>query len=981
MRLLSKFLLAFLFCVNLFDCYSKTIADEYFETEQYYKALEYYEKSPESYENTLGILKCKFELKKYDNLEYNINQFVNKIKQQNNPIFEQAQMLYLKYLVNTSSNDMALTMLKQYQTKDKFLLAEKYNLIGLVYLNENKFELSDSNFNQAIQYLSTSKERKYILKQGLVYNNKAVSFFYQNDFETAKKYYEKALDLYKQFPDAARGKIAKSKYNLAIIYIEKNDNYKALELLEGSLKISQQIYGEVHSMVAECYAMLGSVYLNFNQLDKALDYFNKDKNISTKIYGDEHLNVAYSYFDCGMVYNQLNDFYLAKQNLEKALSIRLQFLDENNEDIAENYLELSNSYIGLHLHENAKKLCIKILEIDKQIQSKPSLRTAEVYMKLGVLDMAQNKLQSAEQYFKQSLAIFSDLSGKNNKYKQEILLYMSEIYLLQKKYNQALQYAQLSTPKNQKNIDEKLLSNLQEYKIKYQINTTNYNWYSVLQTLKEDLNNFAKKDNFYFGEKSTLSKSEIIAQVCHFATELSFNMFQKTKDSKYANIAFFFIETNKANTLLQKQNFLQYTDKESLKILNNINIKNTALVQLKLEKNYDKNKCIALENELFELKNKFEQHLSENSAKKYVNNIDIKYIQKKLNKKELYISYLININNIYRISISKNQVSFSMIKNSKKIENIINQYNNSIQTKNHNKVIAHTLYKVLLPNYLMKDRDNIIISSDASLHQLSFDALIDNNKKYLIEKYIIQYVFSAHTYFSKQNKTKKSNGVLAFAPNYNQIDYEFLQNEEEVSYLQQYKNAKILLKQHACKDNFFKYAQNYPIIHFATHTQLDTFIPIQSSIVLSNNSNPKKYALLELKEIMQFPLHAKLVVISACEGAFGKSNLGEGVLNFAWAFRYAGANNIIISHWKSSDKATLQMMKELYAYIKNNTSYVHSLRNAKLDYLKNSDAIGAEPYFWANYNIFSSRETHSAYYTFIGLAILFIFVLFCIKFF
>lgn len=283
---------------------------EWIETEQYAKAIEFSEKLEKNNVLTLSILKAKYALKKYFNFEKELLSLKNKSKNTDKEIYDECSILYVKYLFDVSKNNDALAILEKLSLKDTFLLAEKYNLLGLIYQSENKFKESNKYFDKAIDYLSKNNTRKYVIYHGLVCNNKASNFYYQSELALAEIWYKKALSLYHKYPNATKGKIAKANYNLSLIYADRSENYKALELLEEALKNSISIFGEQHSMVAECYAMLGSIYIYFNQLDKALDYFNRDKNISIGIYGEKNLNVAYSYFDCGMVYNQLKDYYL-----------------------------------------------------------------------------------------------------------------------------------------------------------------------------------------------------------------------------------------------------------------------------------------------------------------------------------------------------------------------------------------------------------------------------------------------------------------------------------------------------------------------------------------------------------------------------------------------------------------------------------------------------------------------------------------------
>jgi CHAT domain-containing protein len=55
---------------------------------------------------------------------------------------------------------------------------------------------------------------------------------------------------------------------------------------------------------------------------------------------------------------------------------------------------------------------------------------------------------------------------------------------------------------------------------------------------------------------------------------------------------------------------------------------------------------------------------------------------------------------------------------------------------------------------------------------------------------------------------------------------------------------------------------------------------------------------------------AELVILSACDSGTGEVKIGEGVMSLRRAFRIAGAQTVLASHWKVSDQATRLLMTE-----------------------------------------------------------------------
>jgi len=64
-------------------------------------------------------------------------------------------------------------------------------------------------------------------------------------------------------------------------------------------------------------------------------------------------------------------------------------------------------------------------------------------------------------------------------------------------------------------------------------------------------------------------------------------------------------------------------------------------------------------------------------------------------------------------------------------------------------------------------------------------------------------------------------------------------------------------------------------------------------------------------------------------------------------FLYSGADNIVVSLWKVSDKHTSQLMIDFYKNILSGKSYALALRNTKLNMIKNSAT--AFPKSWGGF--------------------------------
>jgi CHAT domain-containing protein len=93
----------------------------------------------------------------------------------------------------------------------------------------------------------------------------------------------------------------------------------------------------------------------------------------------------------------------------------------------------------------------------------------------------------------------------------------------------------------------------------------------------------------------------------------------------------------------------------------------------------------------------------------------------------------------------------------------------------------------------------------------------------------------------------------------------------------------------------------------------------------------------------------ELVILSACDTGTGEVKIGEGVMSLRRAFRIAGAQTVLASHWKVSDPATCQLMKEFMGRWRSGEPRAKAWREAQLSLLHSKEF--ANPYFWAAFTL------------------------------
>jgi CHAT domain-containing protein/tetratricopeptide (TPR) repeat protein len=139
------------------------------------------------------------------------------------------------------------------------------------------------------------------------------------------------------------------------------------------------------------------------------------------------------------------------------------------------------------------------------------------------------------------------------------------------------------------------------------------------------------------------------------------------------------------------------------------------------------------------------------------------------------------------------------------------------------------------------------------------------------------------------------------------------------------------------------------IIHLATHGLLDDFgtgVPG----ALSFTPTPEDDGYLTAAEILELPLAAQLVVLSACDTGRGKIT-GDGVVGLSRSLLTAGVDSVVVSLWAVPDESTALLMKNFYEQLKVYTDPAVALQAAML--ITRQDPRFSEPKFWAAFNLYT----------------------------
>jgi CHAT domain-containing protein/Tfp pilus assembly protein PilF len=877
------------------------------------------------------------------------------------------------------------SLIKAYMDADKlFTQAEQLSLRGSD--DEKVIERTDNLYLQALSHF-----KALIPKKGKLGNDSLAFFIHTKtafiDFcfdsiETAKKNYLTAISLKAKLPALADSFLFSPLLFTGAIYYSQNQFDSALLFYKKAEQLND-LYKKQLNKSQRLYNLLGVMYYETGNYGQARNYFEKAIALLPANASDKTLLANYK-INIASLLVKLEDFSQAQSVYQSVLPYNI-FNDEINHNLG--------------IISFKRKEYTKALGYFRKVNYSDNKKTIDLYYNFGITYSALNQSDSAELYFQKALAENIKWNGHRKNITHGLILkYQADELARQQYYREAAVQYQLAIIQFDNTFSD---SNYYKNPVLYSGVFSYINLFNTLTSKATVLEALYKKEKdiiileasldayrsafrlidyvekTYTSDDARLFLGKIIYAVHSNPIDISLQLFNLTKKRNYLEEAYFFDQRNKASVLSfnvseNELNNLRTTNNELLSKQSLLKSSITRL-SLKAAQTTDSVQLSQINASIrdgeIEL-GKLEEKLNDDpllqqkiSAGKLPS---VNQLQRKLDNTTALLSFHLSDNELLTLLITSNQFEYRSTVINKSFFSEIESFKEALQNTSSEETYNGTtssmsLYQTLISPVqprLAKIKKLIIIPDD-ELNYLPFEALQDENRRYLVEKFTVQYQYST-ALLGKGGGNLQSSNTLAFAPfatyNYSDTTGNLLNrlpaSADEVNTLQ----GKIFIDSIATKNNFLQSANHYSIIHLATHATVNNNDPFQSFITFNPvNSDYKLYA----QEIYNLNLDStQLIILSACETGAGKLVKGEGLMSLSRAFAYAGCPNIITSLWKAEDKTTSFITQRLHYYLSENFSKDKALQLAKLDLLHSNDIDPRfkTPGYWAHLIFIGSYE-------------------------
>jgi CHAT domain-containing protein/Tfp pilus assembly protein PilF len=851
-----------------------------------------------------------------------------------------------------------------------------YNGIGVNYLSTGDYE-------KALEFLYKALKIKikifgeYHPEIVNVFRNIGSVYSVLQNYDKSLEYYCKALEIQlknsgEKHPDTART------YNLigGIFYLSGNLE-KAIEYTSKALAIQIKILGDENPDTANTYCNMGTNYASLENYDKSLEYLFKALEIQIKISGDDYPDIIRTYMNLGSVYSAKEKYQVSIEYYLKALNLQLKFFGEALPNTANIYRSIGTSYYSLGKNEKAIEYHQRALDIQLQIFGESHPDVAKTCNSISCCHHSEGHYKAAAYFIGSAVKIIKTFSPYLSLQFIENLL---DTYKVSEKerflYDTRDSHTIIEYVNDAIEIIENIILESSP---------------RVLQKDKTIINVYHGIIE-YFSRECDINKAfEITERVKarEFLLRLSI-INAATVTGADPDLILDLISLLENITMLaeKRDSIIDFTDKNYLSLTEKID--NDKNLISNLEKEFLKNKVYK------ELRNPEVISIDDASLLCKNGKAIIEYVVS--NEPAFVLCILVKESDRKIIKMDENSDFDSLVTELRKAIIPDENYNIPADSNNRERGI-NVLYEKLIEPFEneLEDITELIIIPDGILGLLPFDILRKSREyPFLCEKYTISLMPSVSilNYVLKRKQNNVEEKFLGFGgaqySRGNNISQNIIQHSNDIAAIsgsdeyfkdldliwdeipgslnevleigkQVFDNneTKIFTGIDASERNVKQLSVSgelagYSHIHFACHGYLDSVIPQNSAIVLSEVSglvDSCEDGYLTMKEIVQLNFNSELIVLSACDTGIGKVAPGEGIIDLSRAFHIAGCNRVVVTLWEIADEPTSNFMVTMYKkIIKDGLSYKDAFVKTKIEFIRSTDFN--EPVFWAAFVLY-----------------------------
>ena len=831
---------------------------------------------------------------------------------------------------NAYANQAQAALAKDYYGRALTLYEANENITGQsnMLCNLGSNELNSGNFQNALAYynqsLSLAREKKMNVQIANTYNYLSEYYYYTGEFGQSFNVIDSSYRLFTE---------ANNEYGIANTHIVDGNTHNLIGNGPQALRqyeMADSIYKYLKDPLSRATAInnMGTIRFFQGDFNESILLFDHCKRIldSTGIKSSLLVTVT----------GNLGEVYMEKgiwEESERWLNISLELADE----MGASRQEWGNKVILAKLKYKQGKFqeSIDILEqpYASFSESDEKMAIAECATNMGKAYRELNSLDSAQKYLNQSLQIYRSIGSRKHIWEPLYQLSLVE----QDLHNNQLSIAYLREAVDTlENLSGEIVGSAAQKKLFAKANDKIDIYQNLIEQLivVGDVNNawaYQEKLNIYGLTEQTRGEPVTRGAGAANTAAAELDELELKKDGIY-------------NQLIQEK--AKPSDQRSEEKI----------------KELERRMTVAAEEYQMFVSDMENDETSGFDNKIAINPAQLEQIRYDLDPDLIVLEYMLANDKLIIFAASADTLGAKVIDVEKSvIENYVNGYYNLLINRADFEALdlaAAQLYNTLIEPIrpMLKGKKRLAFVPSGILFKLPFHSLgrpSADGMTYLIEEYDVFYVNDITNTSSGQALQMGNANLLAFG----NADRTLPFAEKEVDQISTLFASSMVYKKDQAQEDVAKTTMNnFTIVHFATHGNLDPINFNQSFLTMAPNLDAGEDGKLTMEEIKRIPTlrGCQLIVLSACNTAVNDDKSSSWINNPAKAFLTKGAKSTVASLWSVDDVATGKLMQAFYTNLKAGQNKVEALNNAQKMLIK-SEAL-SHPYYWAAFELIGKWE-------------------------
>ncbi len=809
----------------------------------------------------------------------------------------------------------------------------------------------------------------------------------QGDLAAAEPLHLRALQIREQALTPNHPDIAVTLNNLAIISYEKGDYVKAEAYNLRALEIREKAFGPDNPMVAYSLNNLASLYQVKQDLEKAEAMHERALKIREKRLGPTHPDVAFSLNNLGILYVSKGDNAQAEAALLRSLEIREKSLGPNHPVVAQSLTNLSNYYKRIGKMDKAEELAIRAESIYEKALGPENANLAPSFEIRANLAFQRGDLKETEALYRRALAIYEKSSGVNHPNTAHLLDRLARIHAAKGELKEAIDLQARAISASEQNLALNILGGSARQKAAF-LSIFLDETYQTISLHQQYAPTDARAGRIALTsllqrkgrDLETLSDATLrLRRRADPNDRERFDRYTRTV-SQIATLTFRGMESQNASAFRTR---IRALEEEKEKIESELSQHSAGL--------FDSLKPVSIE--------AVQRAIPENAA--LVEFVSYRPFDARTDErgKARYAAYLL---------FAQGDPKWTDLGDAAVIDQSIARFRTAINNPRSADVRkrARALdQQIMQPlRQLLGNVRNVLLAPDGSLHLVPFAALLDEQTRYLAERFSFTYLSSGRDLLRAQNEPMAAGKpVIVANPDFGEkpavrkeatragvFDLTEAYFTPLKATAQEAKALNTLLPEATvltgaqATESAIKQMAAPRLLHIATHgffladkpvedvgaeqrrkllqqmggplslgsefdnPLLRSGLGLAGANLRKSGPNREDDGILTALEVAGMDLSGtKLVVLSACETGVGEVRTGEGVYGLRRALVLAGAETQVMSLWPVSDRATRDLMIGYYKRLQAGEGRSEAMRKVQLQMLK--DPRRRHPFYWASF--------------------------------